>query len=759
MSEKMKTLREETGSEGSSGGRWRDVVPIIPGSVVQSVPSYITDVKNRLPDTEDRLLRLKQELERRKRQLYAPYNGELGIHSYQNWQLPHYHMVRSIVDETVNRFLDMYFRAAIPTTNITAARAMMEEQSKELSRTRNYLAVQAVADDALQEIMEEAVHEECTRVAEEYKQTAEMIRVMTANMIMKQIEIVTTGAPEGRGEDDPAYNMVTKAFYRIKKNRDKYRKEIWGHSQNITVRGKANVQSAPEEDDVTILKFHNIVPVNLKNVTPIDSESDAERAVKRALISYQNVESLYWKTKVADVNVTHLSKKCHGIHSAKLSRNRNLLAVGTGHGDIIVYDMRRDVMKPVQAVRNESVEDSVVVDISWSVTGRRLVTVDKKGAVKVWSMTPGELSRTGLKALELQADAEMFVPPPLTLLAKLQADSRDFNFTAGTLFEMDIQKGRQGPVLADFYPAVSLLGSQSQVCIALRSGDILKCDLESTITGAGAELQHVPNIIQEKIPVEEEEEKSTIGQGVPGELLRQHRRPLIHMCFIETIKNMVTVDQAGYINVWRYSRRQFSEFHWFTPYRKYKMLLSKREYVPVPNVKSEVIFTDMQTQHRKTRQEIARERENAEEQIKSLNLGNPWYSDSSDKDRVKLVYPVSKDILDSEAGGMFHVIFKHTNTNLLSTYGTRRYKPVMVNCTKLLHCKSSPDGTLMVFVLLFPAFKTKAPHLTVISLDLMTMTIQDVRLDVPLTDDQYRKCQTGDAVHCFAYEMILSILN
>ena len=56
---------------------------------------------------------------------------------------------------------------------------------------------------------------------------------------------------------------------------------------------------------------------------------------------------------------------------------------------------------------------------------------------------------------------------------------------------------------------------------------------------------------------------SCIGQGVPAELMRQHNFPLVFMGFVENYRSMITVDQRGFINKWRYHPKTLNSYSYF----------------------------------------------------------------------------------------------------------------------------------------------------------------------------------------------------
>ena len=65
-----------------------------------------------------------------------------------------------------------------------------------------------------------------------------------------------------------------------------------------------------------------------------------------------------------------------------------------------------------------------------------------------------------------------------------------------------------------------------------------------------------------QIPVEHGD--SYIGQGIPAELFRQHKAPLIHLGFVNNKQAMVSVDENGFINTWKYQPRCLNSFSYFS---------------------------------------------------------------------------------------------------------------------------------------------------------------------------------------------------
>lgn len=45
-----------------------------------------------------------------------------------------------------------------------------------------------------------------------------------------------------------------------------------------------------------------------------------------------------------------------------------------------------------------------------------------------------------------------------------------------------------------------------------------------------------------------------IGRGVEGDLFKQHKARIIHFSFIDNINELVSVDEEGFIFIWKYTR-------------------------------------------------------------------------------------------------------------------------------------------------------------------------------------------------------------
>lgn len=713
---------------------------------VHGVDSYIRVVKNRLPEQIERYGKLKSLFADAQLKKYKPYNGELSIQSYERWQLQDYHMVRSLVEEEVEHCLDHIFRNVPRIFSKTTAQALLDEESRGLERTKDALSQQRVQQLLIEELVLEVTGELALTLSQEFLALTCMIHTMVDGMVMKQAEAVSTGDLDGRDQQDPAFQLITKTYYKYQRDRTKNRPTLWLHSLHQTILGPDTEDEVIEDQDLIKITHFHITPIDMKVYGPLKTDTLEVKQKKEQFIRYSSREVDYWKNMSPSSVQINLSKKCQGVQTMRLSHDHKFLAVGTVHGDLVVYDLHYEPWRPLRAIRNvtKNVHDPIL-DISWSLDGTQMTTVNTMGVVHVWAFQSGGFKKADARALELKIDKQDgVVPAQLTLMVTLDVDVNDFRFQRGPFVETEVQKGRQGPTMAVFHPQMTLFGQQSSVCVALDNGDVLQCDLEPVLHPGDQLFRPIPKLLHPKL---HDNEPNYIGREIPAELLRHHRYPLILMTVLDNIKKLVTVDQKGYINLWRYTPNEVTNYEWFKPFKKYKLDMRKIMYVPASNAKPNVIFTDRQKSKTKTRQEIARERIRVQATIDSMGLTKCWHREYLQlQDLQRSIY--APNTVLGEAGGLFHIILRHASSDQLSTYFTRVYRPTKVQSTKLVCCSCNQSSTELVFVLLYPEYKPKGPHLTILILDLLTMKVKDLRRDIALTEREYDTVIYQDNIHC-----------
>ncbi|XP_033760619.1 uncharacterized protein LOC117342547 [Pecten maximus] len=731
-----------------------------PERPVHSVDATIKDTIQSLPQTVDKIMRLRQDVQRHYEKYKHPYRGEMGIQSYKPHQIEHYFLVRAILDDVVTGILDSYFRPAIPLVEKEAYTALVEKDSKELEKA----AIALSERKAVQLIMEELVLDvtaDMTREAvDEQKHTYGMVRNMAFKEVMNRTEAIVLGEDQGRQPNDQGYSMVTKTFFGYQQQRNRQRMELWGHSQPFTAKAapqrikkkkpeKKKKEEVVEEEgdkdddedpDIVVLEYHHIIPVDIRMYEPVRTDTPDVKHNKRIYQTYMTKEVEYWARVEATLNRINLPKRCGGVLSMARSPNQRFLAVGTIHGDCMIYDTWTVPWRPIKVIVNNQGGNDPILYIAWSLDNSRVITTTASGLVNVWSFLGGGLRKADTKSLGIQPDSDGQLPKQLGLMFQFDVDDNDFMFYQGPFVEQETLTQSFSPTVASFYPSFSFFGIQNMICIALENGDVLKADLEYALgSSSTAEFTETPKIINQ-MNFEELEGINVIGKGIEAELLRRHKTIITFMGYVDNINRMVTVDSDGYIMLWKLDNENMTTTGWYVPEFKYRIATSKAMYTPINKEKPKMIFTDrlsqMPGERARTLQEIAKQRKTTQTTLDNMQLGDPWHKEILRDEGLTLYVYAPKGGVKT-TGAMFHLVMRHIETDTLSSYVTRMYKPIKVKYTKLFEPRMSANGRDMIFLMLFPSYPPKGAHLTIVICDLTIGELKPYRRDIHLTTSEY----------------------
>ncbi|ESP04900.1 hypothetical protein LOTGIDRAFT_156139 [Lottia gigantea] len=753
---------------------------------VHSQGSYVRRAVENLPKSINRIWKLREDIERDYQRKSKPYTGHLGLESYLPYQLEDYVIVRKLVEDFVDDCLRSHI---IPDPGFNNSLKQRAVQNVDIGGVWSDLSGSSTQKKILQLVMEELVLEQTRKftneIVEEVIHLNGVLRNKTDFTLMNQAERISTGKREGRQSNDPAYNTITRGYYSMVDDRDKHRKDVWGHSQHVHIKADGEGERGGERDrqgptpivepdnprpysnppnqtvssrpnnnpptqgnepvdaDTEVLNFNHITPTSLRKYQPVKTDSKQIKQQKVNTERYINREIRYWQNMKEDITKITLSKKCKGIETVRPSPDSSMIAIGTVHGDVIVYDVNQEPWRVVRLIHNSSAVDDGVIDIAWTLDNSKLVTINKMGSMQVWTFDGGGIARADAKGLDIQADPTGFLPLQLERLVVLDDDMKDFSFKQGPFSEQGVLDGTNSPVKAAFYPSFSFLGSQHSVCVGLNNGDMLKCNLEpllakiDNVQEQDVVFLEAPRIYQENI-YDEKFGVNLIGESLEAELYRHHKHPVIYLGFIHNMTKIVTVDQRGFINIWHYDGKYISNFGWFTPFKKLKLDLVKKVYTPADTGAPNIKFTDREKSKKKSKQDIARERQRVQNLLNNMMLGDPWHEEELlGQGLTTSIYAPKGAVKDT--GSLFNVIIKHTATDQLSSYLTRMYKPVKIPCKKLVEVQQSSSGTELIFMLLFPEFPPKDAHLTILVLDLKTFKLRDIRKDIKLTNKEYNE--------------------
>nr|XP_034327967.1 uncharacterized protein LOC105329742 isoform X2 [Crassostrea gigas] len=781
--------------------------PRYDGGKEYSVDSYVQNTINTLPETMDRIAQLRQDVQKHYVSYEKPYRGEMGIQTYLPHQMKGYFMVRGIVDDLVNDFLNLQFPEAVPMMEKDAYYATIEQRKRVRQQTLESMSERKAVQLLMEDIILDVTGEMCLEVAQEDRHSTGTIQNMVDLIVMNRAEAVATQNEEGRLSNDKAYNVVTKQYYTSQETRDSRRPDLFYHTANLSLKPEADPQrriklppgvappptvdgkgkklppaktdikgkkdkkvvpgqpppSQPvrlptpakipeeitvvlerEDPDTVVLEYHPIIPVDIRKYDPLPNDLPETKAVKERYNLYSQREIHYWKQIIPYISELKMPKRVKGISIVSCSPNSKYVAFGSLRGDAMIFDTAYDPWRLIKVMVNENKGDDPIVNLSWTMDCQRVITITHSGSVFVYSMLGG-LKKSNTSRMGLGADDLGVFPQQMGLVLDMDASFKDFTFQEGPLADDGVLTEVHLPTSASFFPSFSFLGVQDSFCVGLESGDILKCDLEFVLNAPGEGDTH--KFVESKRvynPMLSSKTLNIIGRGVEGDLFKQHKARIIHFSFIDNINELVSVDEEGFIFIWKYTREWKASVGWFKPVRKFRLSKTKDMYQPAEG-KPKLVFTDgaaamPNKKRQRTRQEIAQERKQNMNLILNMNLGDPWHVQFDGNKLIEVYAPrgVVKD-----TGAVFHIVIKHIATDQLSSYATRVYKPVKIKYSKM-SVISTAKGDALIFMLLFPSFPPKEPHVTITVFDLKTFELRDFRRDIYLSEAEFTEMSRND---------------
>ena len=101
----------------------------------------------------------------------------------------------------------------------------------------------------------------------------------------------------------------------------------------------------------------------------------------------------------------------------------------------------------------------------------------------------------------------------------------------------------------------------------------------------------------------------------------------------------------------------------------------------------------------------------------------------------------------------WYIAIKPLTTSVIQSVSF--YHP-QLRCSRILGIQASPDGTRLYWCLLFPASPPKEAFISLVSLDLTTMSMLDWRRDIAIRTDQlYAQCLQQDVVSFHVSSLVL----
>ena len=523
----------------------------------------IEKTKSRIPKFERKVQTLRQENQARMDSLRKPYDGEMGIGSYEPWQLEDFYFVREFVRSWIEEVLDSIVREHPSNKSEHEATTIAESFFEELEVERKHDEILQLSCDIEQSIFSDVIHQAVKETANEIMAFEAQTRNMLDGMILNSLEL------QSRSDGQSRVAMLSNALSQMKKEAQKKR-DVWSHSQTFHREGSvqdSEIAVDEEEDtfDGTVLHFHDITPFS-----DIPDES-----LLSEQIDFQNEESEFWLGNTADLSTLPLPRRYKGISCSAVSPNDSLIALGTVQGDILIWDL---ATYPPRILRTSRGKNAAVMQLQWSFDSSLVVSLNEYGAVTIWSLSDTVSVPYDVKSFEPIEQNLGFKSTALAFLLILEP--KDFTFTRGPFSD---SKDLSGEVTAvAFHPSASLLGKQAFLMVGLNNGNILRLKFSDVASMMSFPQVHPVNGATHKI-----------GQDIDAEVFKAHHHRIILISFVNNVSPMVTVDDKGFINLWEYSSESLTGFGWFVPSIKYRLNLSEVTYRPVVGAQEKVEFTDV----------------------------------------------------------------------------------------------------------------------------------------------------------------------
>nr|CAB3262709.1 uncharacterized protein LOC100182110 [Phallusia mammillata] len=770
LAEKQLELDDQATAVGLPGLHWRDQQSS-PETLSEDLGYFVNETKKKISSMEHhvRVLKVRYADPPKPRRVYASASFELFKSTHR---IP-VGIASWIIDQILD---DVYRKTSKDSANDSE---LIELLLKSDQQQWDDFQVEAVKRKITVDVLNDLIFESCNDLVRDL--CAEcfylglMSNVYPEDIILENAHNIATGSKERTKK--PISKIVEQTWSGVKVTRSRTRFGLWTHSQ-ATIREDSPI----ERKSPTIQKVATPPPPVV-----VESGADAEVVSSELAVSKKNsqfgnspVLSEYalkefnmWENFRAELPEFSLnSKQSIGISIASPSFDHKLLALGTLRGDILVHDMTWQPARPVRCVSFEGRTTDAIVSIQWSLDMSRLVTLSVNGCVVVWSLSYAPyVTISDLNSLEIED--EDINSQQLTALCVLETVKKDFTFQDGPLVTSTNELHLPSHVA--FFPTISFAGTQDSIVVALKNGDMLKCNLSEVIRKRCTEqimedtLQRVEEVTYvwgiDAVP---DKKVNKIGQEIEVELFRYHRHQLVELCFVKNNKEMVSVDVAYNICTWRHDSEFVNTFGWFTPYKKFK--LSLVEEILVPQGADVIRFEDevalkKKTKGKKTKSKLVVEKERRgvlrEIQNSTLLEQKPWHTDefpdelegeNKTKKLPKLISriyapPGYKQSDISAGGATFYLLTYRRETQLLVKFVERVYEPSTMQAVNVLQTFVPTAGDRIYFQLLFNEHLPKVrKHITIIDFDLQQYQLGNIGpIVVNISTENYDLCRAGVA--------------
>ena len=558
-------------------------------------------------------------------------------------------------------------------------------------------------------------------------------------------------------------NLIDEVFVGIRQSRELSKNGVWSHSQTILNESKLPSIKSPRSP-LPLDPGGDFVSVSSENARP---KLDSNFGNSIHMVRHSANEKTLWKQfNISTADVTIPPKRTIGINVVSLTCDHSYLAVGSYKGDVLVYDGAWSDFTLLRSVVQQGKMKDSIIFLNWSLDNSRLASLSAQGCIVVWSVSfspfisPYEVSL-------LNVSSSSYISQQLTALSVLETTKGDFVFQDKIFADV---VGYSFPNLVLFHPTVSAAGTQDNIIVAFKNGNILKCNLFNNLqarftkdifSGLQSSSKEIPMVVG-RSPIKVHK----IGQDINVEVFRFHRLEILRICFMLNNGDMISLDTNLNLCQWKHQPEYLTSFGWFTPYKKFR--LSFGEEILTFQGKDDIVFEDsvalkkeLRGKKRKSKKVIEQERRQALREMEDYDLAGrkPWYTDefpdkleeNTSKKPLKFItriYAPAEDfIADASAGGVrFWVVTIKRSSGLLLKLAYRTYESQTNTAVSILNHTVSAVGDRLYFMVLYDEHLPKTrKHVSFVELDLSTMEFGRIGpIQVDISKKVFDQCKNGN---------------
>jgi len=434
-------------------------------------------------------------------------------------------------------------------------------------------------------------------------------------------------------------------------------------------------------------------------------------------LHFAKAETMFWNNITFREKYFQIPQRKHGTPNV-IAMNSNFLAIGTGLGSVLIYDMS---CTPDPVLRFHTHFLSPVLDLCWnSGVGSMVAVCYESGVVHVFELP---LSKPLHLSDILSGKHATLISPMLHLTWKDFARKQQESYMEELVTTSDIapkpskKKRRKNdievdltPVKVGFHSSCTFSGVPTAILIGLKGGLIVKWNLfkdqDRSVFGCVHATTEPENPqMTSFVPGKGRENGQLWGSTIRREFFQEHSDAPTHFAFANHISElMFSVDESNMLMLWPYTPMRFSGFGWYQPSDKFKLDIAEVGFTTDKTIKSLILFPPdfitAPTAEEEPTPEFLQLSLDEENKLQAINLHpHPWMKkELSGNQTLEIFAPIVEgDIYDSQKHQVLVRSCEGVLLQRLETY----FIPERVT-GKLVDIQQSTSGRELFFLVMYP---------------------------------------------------------